>query len=221
MPTSLLSAQYRGQKKKWDNELLSMFVVSRKGQEQQSSEKQNRKIVQQRKQEYRKKEAEACGLLVNKPGAFIGLTCRGVTVSHKGKVLSQHHPRQPLTNCGDLYVRAWQALLAAGLNPFEGLIHTCAEGKPALVYDFVELFRSQVVDRTVISLIQKGHELEVRNGLLTDNTRQTLVKAIMEPRYEKYQGEEMKMETIIQRQAKMLAKCFAGEVDFKAYVAKW
>lgn len=385
-----LSTQYRSQKKLWDNELLSAYIVSRKGQEQRSSEKQNRKIVQQRKQEYRKKEAEASGLLVNMPGTFIGLTTRGVTVSHKGKVLSQHladnlsqivvtgngvslssniigfclnrkipidffdnqgvhlgsvvsarsmqnaqwkqqamasmtirntialkiiegkiknqhsllkyyhkyhkghypllvdkmaamdvqvaqfktwksgnknddflqkltgHESQVAIRYWDyvrellsddnvdfakrehrgatdlmnsmlnygyaiLYVRAWQALLAAGLNPFEGLIHTRNEGKPALVYDFVELFRSQVVDRTVISLIQKRHELEVRNGLLTDTTRQTLVKAIMErlARYEKYHGEEMKMETIIQRQAKLLAKHFAGEVVFKAYVAKW
>ena len=91
------------------------------------------------------------------------------------------------------------------------------------MYDFVELFRSQVVDRTVISLIQKGNELEVRNGLLTDATRQTLVKSIMErlARYEKYQGEEMKMENIILRQAKLLAKAFAGDADFKPYVAKW
>lgn len=122
-----------------------------------------------------------------------------------------------------LYVRVWQALLAAHLNPFDGLIHVRHEGKPTLVYDMVEIFRSQVVDRVVISLIQKGHDMEVRNGLLTDHTRQLLVKSIMErlARYEKYQGEEMKMELIIQRQAKLLAKTFEGTEKFKPYVAKW
>lgn len=122
-----------------------------------------------------------------------------------------------------LYARMWQALLAARLNPFESLIHVRQEGKPTLVYDMVEIFRSQVVDRMVISLIQKGQELEVRNGLLTDQTRQHLVKSVMErlARYEKYQGEEMKMENIIIRQAKLLAKAFEGTDKFKPYVAKW
>lgn len=122
-----------------------------------------------------------------------------------------------------LYVRVWQALLAAKLNPFDSIIHTRQEGKPTLVYDMFEIFRSQVVDRIVISLIQKGQDLEIRNGLLSDTTRQLLVKSIMErlARYEKYQGEEMKMENIIVRQAKLLAKAFAREEKFKPYVAKW
>lgn len=122
-----------------------------------------------------------------------------------------------------LYTRVWQALLAARLNPFESLIHARQEGKPTLAYDMIEIFRSQVVDRMVISLIQKGQDLEVRNGLLTDKTRQLLVKSIMErlARYEKYQGEEMKMENIILRQAKLLAKAFEGTDKFKPYLAKW
>ena len=122
-----------------------------------------------------------------------------------------------------LYARVWQALLAARLNPFDSLIHVRQEGKPTLAYDLIEIFRSQVVDRMVISLIQKGRDLEVRNGLLTDNTRQLLVKSVMErlARYEKYQGEEMKMENIILRQARLLAKAFEGTDKFKPYLAKW
>lgn len=97
------------------------------------------------------------------------------------------------------------------------------EGKPTLVYDLVEVFRSQVVDRVVISLIQKGQDLAVRNGLLTDKTRQLLVKSVMErlARYEKYQGQETKMEQIIHSQARLLAKAFEGTDKFKPYVAKW
>ena len=108
-------------------------------------------------------------------------------------------------------------------NPFESLIHVQREGKPTLVYDMIEIFRSQVVDRVVISLVQKGQDLEVRNGLLTDHTRQLLVKSVMErlARYEKYQGEEIKMEQIILRQTKLLAKAFEGTDKFKPYVAKW
>ena len=70
---------------------------------------------------------------------------------------------------------------------------------------------------------EKSQDLEVRNGLLTDNTRQLLVKSVMErlARYEKYQGQEIKMEQIILSQAKLLAKAFEGTDKFKPYVAKW
>ena len=387
-----LSLQYQLKKKQFTLEIIAEYVGEKLKEKQTVDAKKNRKLILERKKEYRKIEAETSGLLVNKPGMFIGLTSRGVTVSQKGKVIAQHHPdnlsqivitgqgvsmssnlvgfcmnrKIPIdffdaqgTHLGSiisskymqntlwakqsgadvllkntialgiiegkiknqhallkyfnkyhkshypqlqpkmvmmeevvenfkewrkqakptdeefmkaligheaqvaihywdyirelfsddnvrfeqrehqgakdlvnsmlnygyaiLYVRVWQALLAAKLNPFESLIHVRQEGKPTLVYDMAEIFRSQVVDRMVISLIQKGQDLEVRNGLLTDHTRQLLVKSVMErlARYEKYHGQEMKMEQIILSQAKLLAKAFDGTDKFKPYVAKW
>ena len=389
---SFLSTHYQLKKKQFTSELVAEYIGQKLKDKQELDTKKNRKLIQERKKEYRKKEVETSGLLINKPGTFIGLTNRGVTVSQKGKVIAQHHPDnlsqivitgqgvslssnlidfcmsrkipvdffdyqgthlgsivtskflqntlwakqvvadvilknsiavgiiegkiknqhallkyfnkyhkshypqlQPkmemmekvaddfkkwrkeakptdedfmqkllgheaqvairywdyirelfsddnvkfeqrthqgakdlvnsMLNYGYaiLYVRVWQALLAAHLNPFDSLIHVRREGKPMLVYDVVEIFRSQVVDRVVISLVQKGQDLEVRNGLLTDTTRQLLVKSVMErlARYEKYQGEDMKMESIILRQTKLLAKAFEGTDKFKPYVAKW
>jgi CRISPR-associated endonuclease Cas1/group II intron reverse transcriptase/maturase len=389
---SFLSLQYQLKKKQFSSEIIAEYIGEKLKDKQEIDAKKNRKLIQERKKEYRKLEAETSGLLVNKPGMFLGLTSRGVTISQKGKVVAQHHPdnlsqivitgqgvsmssnlisfclsrkipidffdnqgthlgsiinskymqntfwakqaaadellrntialgilegkiknqhallkyfnkyhkshypqlqskmemmdkvaedfkiwrKTAKTADGDflqkllgheaqvairywdyirelfsddqvhfeqrehqgakdlvnsmlnygyaiLYVRVWQALLAAHLNPFDSLIHAHREGKPTLVYDMIEIFRSQVVDRVVISLVQKGQDLEVRNGLLTDQTRQLLVKSVMErlARYEKYQGEEMKMEQIILRQAKLLAKAFEGTDKFKPYVAKW
>lgn len=387
-----LSHQYQLKKKQYISDIIAEFVGEKQKGKQEIDAKKNRKLIQERKKEYRKLEAETSGLLVNKPGMFLGLTSRGVTISQKGKSIAQHHPDnlsqivitgqgvsmssnlisfclnrkipidffdnqgthlgsiinskymqntlwakqaaadvflrktialgiiegkiknqhallkyfnkyhksrypqlQPMMDMMEkvvedfriwrkkakptdenfmqkllgheaqvaihywayirelfsddkvnfeqrehqgardlvnsmlnygysiLYVRVWQALLAAHLNPFDSLIHAHREGKPTLVYDMIEIFRSQVVDRVVISLVQKGLDLEVRNGLLTDMTRQHLVKSVMErlARYEKYQGEEMKMEQIILRQAKLLAKAFEGTDKFKPYVAKW
>lgn len=389
---SFLSLQYQLKKKQFTSELVAEYIGEKLKERQTVDAKKNRKLIQERKKEYRKLEAATSGLLVNKPGMFLGLTSRGVTISRKGKVVAQHHPdnisqivitgqgvsmssnlisfclnrKIPIdffdnqgTHLGSiinskymqntlwakqagadtllrntialgiiegkiknqhallkyfnkyhkshypqlqpkmemmeevaerfrqwrklakpsnegflkeligheaqvairywdyirelfsddnvsfaqrehqgakdlvnsmlnygyaiLYVRIWQALLAAKLNPFESLIHAQREGKPTLVYDMIEIFRSQVVDRVVISLVQKGQDLEVRNGLLTDATRQLLVKSVMErlARYEKYRGEEIKMEQIILRQAKLLAKAFEGTDKFKPYVAKW
>lgn len=389
---SFLSLQYQLKKKQFTSELVAEYIGEKLKDKQTVDAKKNRKLIQERKKEYRKLEAETSGLLVNKPGMFLGLTSRGVTISQKGKVVAQHHPdnlsqivitgqgvsmssnlisfclnrKIPIdffdnqgTHLGSiinsrymqntlwakqaaagsllrrtialgiiegkiknqhallkyfnkyhkshypqlkskmemmdkvaedfktwrkatkptdddfmqkllgheaqvairywdyirelfsddrvsfaqrehqgakdlvnsmlnygyaiLYARIWQALLAAHLNPFDSLIHTHREGKPTLVYDMIEIFRSQVVDRIVISLIQKGQDLEVRNGLLTDQTRQLLGKSVMErlARYEKYQGQDMKMEQIILHQAKLLAKAFEGTDKFKPYVAKW
>ena len=389
---SFLSPQYKARKNLYMGELVADFASQKNKAQQAVSNLKNKQLIQQRKKEFRKLAAETSGLLVDKPGTFIGMTSRGISISEKGKVIAQHHaynlshivitgkgvslssnfvnycmerkipidifdhqgkhigsvitPKyiqstlwakqstadrklkntialgiiegkvrnqyallkyfhkyhknhysvlqakidemeqtvndfkqwkqhigfedeeftnklmgheaqvaihywdyireliadddvtfesrehqgatdivNSMLNYGYaiLYTRVWQALLAARLNPFESLIHARQEGKPTLVYDMVEIFRSQVVDRIVISLIQKGQELEVRNGLLTDKTRQLLVKSIMErlARYEKYQGEEMKMENIILRQAKLLAKAFEGTDKFKPYLAKW
>ena len=387
-----LSPQYKSRKNLYMGELVADYAAQKNKEKQAASNQKNKQLIQQRKKEFRKLAAETSGLLVDKPGVFIGMTSRGVSISEKGKVIAQHHadnlshvvitgkgvsmssnfvnycmerkipvdffdhhgkhigtiltPKFVQTNLwakqstagkelknsislgiiegklrnqhallkyfnkyhknqyprlqpkmgdmeqaisdfkewkckadtGDdefitklmgheaqvairywdyireliadddvaferrehqgatdltnsmlnygysiLYTRVWQALLAARLNPFDSLIHVRQEGKPTLAYDLIEIFRSQVVDRMVISLIQKGRDLEVRNGLLTDNTRQLLVKSVMErlARYEKYQGEEMKMENIILRQAKLLAKAFEGTDKFKPYLAKW
>lgn len=389
---SFLSSQYKERKKLYVDELVADYAEQKNKNQQAASDQKNKKLILQRKKEFRKLEAEASGLLVDKPGTFIGITSRGVSVSEKGRVIAQHQavnlshvvvtgkgvslssnfvnycmdrkipidffdhkgkhigtiitPRyiqctlwatqstaslelrntialgiiegkvknqyalikyfnkyhkkhfpnlQPrmemMAQCvggfkkwkdnadpdddgfiqnlmgqeaqvairyweyireliadddvgferrehqgaGDLmnsllnygysilYARMWQALLAARLNPYDSLIHARQEGKPTLVYDMIEIFRCQVVDRMVISLIQKGQELEVKNGLLTDKTRQLLVKTVMErlARYEKFQGEDMKMENIIVCQAKLLAKAFEGMEKFKPYVAKW
>lgn len=387
-----LSKKYCEHSKQHADELVSFFLNNINKEKQIENEKKNVKIIQSRKKEYRKIETETSGLLVNRPGVFIGLTKRGITATYKGTVLSHHHKdnlsqiivtgqgvtissnligfclsnkipidffdhqgshigsvlnaksiqnslwekqcvadatiKKTIALCiiqgkiknqygllkyfhkyhkkhypnlhskmidmeegvenfikwskstsfmdvdyiqklmgheaqvairywnyirelvsddkvgferrehkgatdlvnsmlnygyAILYVRVWQALLAAKLNPFDSLIHVRQEGKPTLVYDMVEIFRSQVVDRVVISLVQKGQDLEVRKGLLTDQTRQLLVKSVMErlSRYEKYQGEDIKMEQIILRQAKLLAKAFDGIEKFKPYVAKW
>lgn len=389
---SFLSLQYQLKRKHLTAEIVTEYIGEKLKEKQTADAKKNQKLIGERKKEYRKLEAETSGLLVNKPGMFLGLTSRGITISQKGKVVAQHHPdnlsqivitgqgismssnlvgfclnrKIPIdffdnqgTHLGSiinakymqntlwtkqaeadatlqntialgiiegkiknqhallkyfnkyhkshypqlqskmemmekvvedfktwkktakptdteflqkllgheaqvairywdyirelfsddnvgferrehqgakdlvnsmlnygyaiLYARIWQALLAAQLNPFDSLIHAHREGKPTLVYDLIEIFRSQVVDRIVISLIQKGQDLEVRNGLLTDQTRQLLVKSVMErlARYEKYQGQEMKMEQIILCQAKLLAKAFEGTDKFKPYVAKW
>lgn len=122
-----------------------------------------------------------------------------------------------------LYTRVWQALLDAKLNPFDSIIHVRQPGKPTFVYDVVEMFRSQVVDRVVISLVQKGTTLKMEKGLLDNNTKKLLLKSVLERlnRYEKYRGEEISMEQIIYRQAREIADWVDSDKNYKPYIAKW
>lgn len=98
------------------------------------------------------------------------------------------------------------------------------QGKPTFVYDVVEMFRPQVVDRVVVGLIQKGLELDVDSkGRLTDSTKKLLAKNILERlhRYETYRGESITMLQIIQQQAKEIASLIESREKYKPYLAKW
>ena len=142
----------------------------------------------------------------------------------------EHKGATDLVNCmlnygyALLYSRVWQALLKAKLNPFDSIIHVRQTGKPTFVYDVVEIFRAQVVDRVVISLIQKGNKLNVKNGLLDDETKKLLAKSVLERlnRTEQYRGEEISMEQIIGKQTNEIATFILDESSsYKPYTAKW
>lgn len=123
-----------------------------------------------------------------------------------------------------LYARVWKNILAAKLNPSIGILHARQDGKPTLVFDIVELFRAQMVDRIVISMIQKKIPLKMHDGLLNESTKRTLIRHILERlnRYEKFRGEEITFSQIILKQSQDIARYIAGDCDdFKPYVAKW
>lgn len=122
-----------------------------------------------------------------------------------------------------LYARIWQLVLARKLNPMLGIIHVPQSGKPTLVFDVVELFRTQVVDRVVISLIQKKEPLVMQNGALDKETRQLLVRNISERiyRYEKFRNQECRLIDVMDKQVKEMADYIEVNAKFKPYVAKW
>lgn len=125
-----------------------------------------------------------------------------------------------------LYARVWQAVLSGRLNPAISVLHVPQTGKPTLVYDLVELFRSQAVDRVVIALVQKGEPLQLNkeNHLLDDPTKNLLIQNVFERlnRYENYRGKEIKFIQILQEQVREWAEYISGEKkSFKPYIAKW
>ncbi len=125
---------------------------------------------------------------------------------------------------GMLYSRIWQAILGAGLNPYISYLHSSERNKPGLVFDFIEEFRQQAVDRVVIAFITKGETYEMKNGRLSDNTRKRIAQKVLERlnNVEKFRNTETRLSEIIRMQANNLHKRITGKIKtYKPYIAKW
>jgi CRISPR-associated protein Cas1 len=124
---------------------------------------------------------------------------------------------------GMLYRQAERALILAGLDPFGGFLHVDRPGKLSLVYDFVEEFRQQVVDRVVVAMVNKGMEISMEDGMLAVSTRKELQERIRErlDSQERFQGKKYKLCTIIQMQARRIATYLRGEAKYRPFIGGW
>lgn len=148
----------------------------------------------------------------------------GVDFSHR-----ERHGATDLVNCllnygySILYARVWQMVLCRKLNPTISVLHVPQAGKPTFVYDIIELFRAQAVDRIVISLIQKKEPLKLHDGFLDKETKKLLVQNIAERinRYEKYRDKDCRLCDIMNYQIREIAEYIENGTKFKPYIAKW
>ncbi len=123
-----------------------------------------------------------------------------------------------------LYSRVWEAIISARLNPCIGYLHVSNNKKPALIYDFIEEFRSPIVDRAVVGLITKHEKMQVNNGLLNDFSKKRLAQKIFQNinKVEKFRNKEMRVRDIIRGQAVMLKKFLTGiNPYYKPYIKTW
>ena len=135
-----------------------------------------------------------------------------------------------LVNCmlnygyGILYARITEAIIRARLNPCLSYLHKPEGNRPSLVFDLIEEFRQQAVDRVVIALIIKNKNLISTNGLLDDKTRKLVAMKVIDRinTVEIFRKREMHFFEIIQHQANALAKYLDGSAKkYKPYMPKW
>jgi len=125
---------------------------------------------------------------------------------------------------GVLYARIWGAVTTAGLNPCISFLHKEQPGKPTLVYDLIEEFRQQAVDRPVFAMITKGEPLVMEKQLLTKETRSRVVENVLERLHVKipFRGGRKSLEEIIRHQARAVVKFIKGESKtYRPFIAKW
>lgn len=124
-----------------------------------------------------------------------------------------------------LYGKVQHCLVHAGLSLNLSFLHALDEKKPTLTFDMIEEFRTFIVDRTIISMINKNEPIKLGNdGLLTKSSRQLISKNIKEKlgSYTMWKKESAKVENIIQTQCFKLAKTIDDNtIPYKSFIGKY
>lgn len=116
------------------------------------------------------------------------------------------------------------ALESVGLDPYVGFLHVDRPGRPSLALDLIEEFRPSFADRLVLNLInlrqiqgddfEKG-DVEIR---LTPDGRKKVIVAYQSRKKEvldhPFLDEKMEIGLLFHTQARLLARCIRGDLDY-------
>lgn len=124
-----------------------------------------------------------------------------------------------------LYGKIQHSLVHAGLSLNISFLHALDGSKPTLTFDMIEEFRTFVVDRTIVSMLNKEEPIKLgKDGLLTKSSRQLISKNIKEKlgSYTMWKKESHKIENIILTQCYNLAKVIENKaLKYKPFVGKF
>lgn len=120
-----------------------------------------------------------------------------------------------------------KSILLNGLDPYCGLLHYDMDKRTSLTFDLIEPFRQQIVDKTVISLVNrkqvKVDDLDKRNNLLKLEARKLIVSKILDKMYSTitYNGKTMSYAEIIELQSKNLVNTLINNDEFQGFYLTW
>lgn len=123
---------------------------------------------------------------------------------------------------GFLYRQVWREVVCSGLNPQISFLHAPQPQKPTLVFDVMEEFRPQAVDRVVFSMLTRREELKVekKSGMLDNASRKKMIEALLERQGTaiKYRGEKTLLKNIIRNQIRDLCLHLKGEKNYRHFI---
>jgi CRISPR-associated protein Cas1 len=124
---------------------------------------------------------------------------------------------------GILYTHVWGAVMNAGLEPFAGFMHVDRSGKPSMVLDMVEEFRQPVVDRAILTWLNKGGRLNLSKGMLDAETKENVAARVLlrMNATERHRGKSHEVRSIIQMQARMAASALRGLREYRPFSFQW
>lgn len=120
-----------------------------------------------------------------------------------------------------------KSILTNGLDPYCGFLHYDMLNRTSLTFDLIEPFRQQIVDKTMISLINRKqitvNDIDKRNNLIKLEARKVIIGKILDKIYSTitYNGETMSYAQIIDLQTKNLVKTLLHDDEFNGFYITW
>ena len=123
----------------------------------------------------------------------------------------------------------WKSIYLAGLDPYCGFLHAERYGRASLVYDLIEEFRQQIVDKTVLTMVNQNQvhldDFEYNGDmlLLNDKSRRLLVSKITDKLNSKISFNDAKAtySDIIMHQGKTIANFLIGDSPYSGFYLRW
>ena len=124
-----------------------------------------------------------------------------------------------------LYSKVQECLYLAGISLHISFLHALDSTKPTLVFDMIEQFRTFMVDRVIVSMLNKDEPISLnKEGLLTDASKKLIAQNMKEKlgSYTMWKKESCKCENIIMQECYDLAHFINGESkSYKPFVGKF
>lgn len=120
-----------------------------------------------------------------------------------------------------------KSILLNGLDPYCGFLHFDMSGRTSLTFDLIEPFRQQIVDKTVIALVNRKQitvdDLDKRNNTIKLEARKLIVENILSKIFSTitYENETLSYSDLIEKQSRNIVKVLLNDEKFKGFYLRW
>ena len=116
-------------------------------------------------------------------------------------------------------------ILECGLNTDVGLLHADLNYRHSLTYDLIEEFRQQIVDKTMISMINNRQITieDYQDQRITLEKRKIIIEKILKKLKNKinYHNHEKTYDEILNEQVIKLKDCILNDTNYEGFYINW
>ena len=122
-----------------------------------------------------------------------------------------------------------KSLHMSGLDPYAGFLHADLYGRTSLVFDVMEEFRQQIVDRSILRLINLGQidkdDFEIKNDFvhIGEDCRKLLVKTVLDKLNSKvtFNGIQKTYSDFVEVESKNIVNFLMYQTRYKTFYIRW
>lgn len=122
-----------------------------------------------------------------------------------------------------------KSLHMSGLDPYAGFLHADLYGRTSLVFDVMEEFRQQIVDRSILRLVNLGQiendDFEIRDNFvyIGEDCRKLLVKTVFDKLNSEvtFNGVKKTYSDFIEIESKNIVNFLMYQTQYKTFYIRW